>query len=276
MTAFGFTVIRTSARAERIPARGYLGIIVKATLRRIIRLAIAGVPLAASLPAGCGNVYVLPPAPPAERAPPPSRSEVTKPRTAAASTGKATNTGTKPFDEKEIGETAELKLPPEAEAGLPQIDSEKPTTTPEPPSLLSQMTPGTAPNVAAATRLIEEGRQQRDQGHYDKALERYERAVAIDPTNAYGYYFLAQLHYLQKNYDQAIAFASRAATLSARTDRTCLGRVYSLQGAVFEEVGRYPDARKAYQRAVDADPNNLAARVGVARLTEEYPAASPE
>jgi tetratricopeptide (TPR) repeat protein len=42
-----------------------------------------------------------------------------------------------------------------------------------------------------------------------------------------------------------------------------------LEGAAFEAVGRYPDARKAYQKAVEADPNNLAARVGVARLNPQ-------
>jgi Flp pilus assembly protein TadD len=39
-----------------------------------------------------------------------------------------------------------------------------------------------------------------------------------------------------------------------------------LQGAVFEQVGRYPDARKAYQQALGADPQNSAARVALARL----------
>jgi tetratricopeptide (TPR) repeat protein len=132
--------------------------------------------------------------------------------------------------------------------------------------LLTHIGPTTPPNVAAAMRLIEEGRQQLVQQHYDQALDRFERGVTIDPTNAYGYYFLAQLHYLMKKYDQAIAFAGRAVTLATRTDRMSLARAYSLQGAVFEEVGRYADARKAYQKAVEADPNNLAARVGVGRL----------
>jgi Flp pilus assembly protein TadD len=172
------------------------------------------------------------------------------------------------FEETEIGEVAELKPPPSTEEILPEIEPNVVPTAAEPEPLVSHIGPSTPPNVAAAIRLIEEGRQQRDSGHYDQAVEAFERAVAIDPTNAYGYYFLAQVHYLKKNYDQAIAFASRAAVLSARLDRACLGRVYSLQGAVFEEVGRYPDARKAYRRAVDADPNNLAARVGVARLAE--------
>jgi tetratricopeptide (TPR) repeat protein len=105
------------------------------------------------------------------------------------------------------------------------------------------------------------------QGAYDAALDRFERAVAIDPTSAYGYYFLARVHFLRKSYDQAIAFASRAASLTARTDRIWLGRIRSLEAAVFEEVGRYPDARKAYQQALEADPDNLSAQVGIARLS---------
>jgi tetratricopeptide repeat protein len=260
-------------------AHGYhMGIPVKATLRSRARFArTSAVLTTASLLVACHNVHVLPsaPPPPAARVAPTARTEVS-PKPSSAGASKATHVAsTRALDEQEIGEVGELKLPPEAEPILPQLDAQTPPTTPEPDSLLSQITPSTPPNVAAAIRLIEEGRQQRNQGHVDKALERFERAVAIDPTNAYGYYFLAQLHYRQKNYDQAIAFSSRAATLSARTDRTCLGRVYSLQGAVFEEVGRYPDARKAYQRAVDADPNNLAARVGVGRLAQQNPTVQP-
>jgi len=134
-------------------------------------------------------------------------------------------------------------------------------------SLLPRIGPKTPPNVAAAMRLIEEGRQQLVQGRYDQALDRFERGVAIDPTNAYGYYYLAQLHYLMKKYDQAIAVAGRAVTLAAHTtDRAWLARAYGLQGAVFEEVGRYADARKAYQKAVETDPNNVAARVGMGRV----------
>jgi len=159
--------------------------------------------------------------------------------------------------------------PSELEASVPQPAAEippAPATATEVESLLVRITPQTVPNAAAALRLIEDGRAHLRQARYDQALERFERAVAIDPTSAYGYYFLAQLHYEMRKYDQAIAFASRAASLSAQSDRVCLGRAYDLQGRVFEEVGRYPDARRAYQRAVEADPNNAAARGGMARL----------
>ena len=179
---------------------------------------------------------------------------------------------TTPLEESPVGEASELTPPPEATPT--ETPSPTPTTTleggatlGEPESLLTHIGPGTPPNVAAALRLIEDARQQMQQGAYDAALDRLERAVAIDPTNAYGYYFLARVHFLKKNYDQAIAFAGRAASLSAHADRVCLGRIRSLEGAVFEEVGRYPDARKAYQQALEADPDNLSAQVGLTRLS---------
>jgi len=148
-------------------------------------------------------------------------------------------------------------------------------TAMEPGPVVDQIGPATPPNVAAALQLIEEGRRLQTRGGRNQAREHFERAVAIDPTNAYGYFFLARVHFFNRNYDQAIAFASRAVALGARLDPPWLGRVYALQGAVFEEAGRYPDARAAYRRAVATDPHNLTAQVGLGRVTggEETPPA---
>ncbi|MFI5396983.1 MAG: tetratricopeptide repeat protein [Candidatus Binatia bacterium] len=182
------------------------------------------------------------------------------------------STRTPGLEESTIGEAgAFTPAPGVAETPQPtptaEAEADVAVSAGEPESLLTQISSTTPPNVAAALRLIEDGRQRMHQGAYDAALDRFERAVAIDPASAYGYYFLAQVQFFKKNYDQAMAFVSRAASLGGRTDRVSQGRIHSLQGAVFEEVGRYPDARKAYQAAITADPNNLAARVGIARLS---------
>lgn len=146
-------------------------------------------------------------------------------------------------------------------------------TAMEPEPVIRQIGPATPPNVAAALQLIEEGRRLQGRGGRNQAREQFERAVAIDPTNAYGYFFLARVHFFNRTYDQAIAFASRAVALGGRLDPSWLGRVYALQGAVFEEAGRYPDARDAYRRAIAVDARNLAAQVGLGRVTGEAPDA---
>ncbi len=163
--------------------------------------------------------------------------------------------------------TCTASMPPEF--GTP---SPGPRTTPPAESLLTHISATTPPNTIAALRLVEDGRVHLEAGRYDRALERFERAVAIDPTNGYGYYYLALLHFQMKKYDQAVALAARAAAFSGKTDPIWRGRSYALEGTIYEEVGRFADARRAYQRAIVADPNNSPARAGLARLSEPPPA----
>jgi tetratricopeptide (TPR) repeat protein len=138
---------------------------------------------------------------------------------------------------------------------------------PAEPSVLSTITPATAPNVAAATRLTDTARQQMAAGNYPAALEQLERAIAVDPSNVYAYYFLAELHLRHQTYDQAIAFADRAAALARGAAPDWSSRAFTLQGNAFEAAGRFADARAAYERALAVAPNNLAARSGLARLS---------
>lgn len=189
-------------------------------------------------------------------------------------------------DDADIGDTlpraggtptqTPASVTPAAAAVRPQAtEPEVVAAIPRQESLLPRIAPGTPPNQAAALRVIEEGRKLIDARQYDQATDRLERGVSIDPTNAYGYYYLAQVNYLKKDYSQAVAFAGRAVALSARNDRSWVSRAYTLQAEIFEEVGRYRDARNSYTRAVQADPNNLSARVGAARVSpaSEAPAA---
>jgi len=136
----------------------------------------------------------------------------------------------------------------------------------EPPPLLATIDATTAPNVAAATRLVDAGRARMAAGDYGAALEQFERAIVIDQSNPYAYYYLAELHLMHRTYDQAIAFADRAANLSTTRAPEWASRAYTLQGNAFEAAGRFADARGAYTRAVQAAPGNLAAQVGLARV----------
>lgn len=136
----------------------------------------------------------------------------------------------------------------------------------EPPAVEDTIGTGTAPNVAAATRLVAAGRARMAARDYGAALEQFERAIAIDPRNAYAYYYLAELHFVHHTYDQAIIFADRAASLTDARAPEWASRAYTLQGNAFEASGRFADARDAYARAIQAAPGNLAAQVGLARI----------
>jgi tetratricopeptide (TPR) repeat protein len=136
----------------------------------------------------------------------------------------------------------------------------------DPPALAQTIDAGTAPNVAAATRLVDAGRARMAAADYGTALELLERAIAVDSENPYAYYYLAELHFIHHTYDQAIAFADRAAGLSEARAPDWASRAYTLQGNAFEAAGRFADARDAYTRAIEAAPGNLAAQVGLARV----------
>lgn len=191
--------------------------------------------------------------------------------TASAERPKRTGLHPELFDEYEP-----VYAPPTPTAtATPEIPSEPETlveAAPEdlsPPrgeSLDSMIASAGAPNVAAALRLVEQGRQLIEQGRPDAAIDPLERAVSIDPASAQGYYYLAVLHYDRANYSQALAFANRAVVLANSGGHGWTARAYVLQATILERVGRYPDARTAYSRALDSEPANVSARVGLARL----------
>jgi tetratricopeptide (TPR) repeat protein len=133
----------------------------------------------------------------------------------------------------------------------------------EAPSPLGSITATTPPNVAAATRLADTARSKLAAGDDAAALEQLERAIAIDSGNPYAYFFLASLHLSHRTYDQAIAFAERAASLSQPGSPEWTSRAFALQGNAYESAGRFSDARQAYGRALQAAPNNLSAAAGL-------------
>ncbi|HVM96583.1 MAG TPA: tetratricopeptide repeat protein, partial [Candidatus Acidoferrales bacterium] len=120
--------------------------------------------------------------------------------------------------------------------------------------------------VAAGLRLVEEGRLLLVQQQVDAARERFERSLSVDPSGPYAYYFLAQLSYQRQSYDQASAFAGRAAGLARRSTPAWQARIGALQGSVYEAVGKYPEARQAYQQALRVDPGNATARAALGRI----------
>jgi Flp pilus assembly protein TadD len=168
-------------------------------------------------------------------------------------------------EEETVTTIEEEALPDESVGTVPSGDPSTGLSV-GPPALEPTIDSTTAPNVAAATRLADAGRARMAAGDYGAALEQLERAIAIDPENSYAYYYLAELHFLHHTYDQAIAFADRAATLSEAHAPEWASRAYTLQGNAFEAAGRFADARDAYARAIQAAPGNLAAQVGLARV----------
>ncbi len=148
---------------------------------------------------------------------------------------------------------------------LPPAAEEQPSA-PKPPTILASITKETPPQEAASLRLADQGRELFERGDLEGALDRLEKAVRVDPNDPHGYYWLAQVHFRRDRYDQALAFADKAALLFSRSSPPWASQAYVFKGFVFEKIGRYADAREAYRSALQVEPENAAAMSGLSRV----------
>jgi len=145
---------------------------------------------------------------------------------------------------------------------------------PDDSSLLAKITPQTSPQAAASLRLTEEGRKLLAAGQYKKALTRLEKTIAIDSTNPYGYYYLAQAHYRLDHYQESLNFLDVAEGLVG-SDPYWLAEVFALKGENFHAMGFLQRADSSYSQALQLNPRNRVASEGQNRLRGEVPPALP-
>jgi Tetratricopeptide repeat-like domain len=168
-------------------------------------------------------------------------------------------------------ESTPTYTPPSAESG--GGSSEPPYAEEQPPArTATNGLPGypgdnrLLPHEKVALRFITEGERELQQDNLDLAQDRFEAAVELAPLQPYGYYFLARVAFARGGHKQALAFLRKAEVLLARKDPAWLGETVSMEGAVYEDMGEYDRARAAYQRCLEAAPQNLRALSAVARL----------
>jgi tetratricopeptide (TPR) repeat protein len=123
------------------------------------------------------------------------------------------------------------------------------------------------PALNASLRFAEQGRKSLEASKPDDAIRDLGRAISIDPTDPYAYFYLGRAYMMKKDYQQALAFFGRS-EVGLRTVPAWLGEVKSFEGACLEEQGKFPAAALAYKQALDAAPGNLMARTGYGRLSE--------
>ena len=132
-------------------------------------------------------------------------------------------------------------------------------------TLASKINANTTPQRAASLRMTEEGKRLIDSGQYDKALSRIERALAIDASNPYVYYFLGKAHFYLFDYRQSVEFLDVAESLLS-THGFWLGEIHSLKGQNYQELGLLDQAKKSFTAALRFNPKNQGASVGLNRV----------
>jgi hypothetical protein len=128
------------------------------------------------------------------------------------------------------------------------------------------------PALAASLRLTDQAREQILHQHEDDAVQTLGRAISIEPSNPYAYFYLSRAYMLKKNYPQALTFFKRA-ELGFGSDPEWLGETFAFEGLANEQSGQPAAAIACYQKAVVSVPGNLMARVGLTRLAGSEQAA---
>jgi hypothetical protein len=239
----------------------------KIELRRILNgLALALALLAAQ---GCPTQTVyrrpLPPPSTAQRPPyyPPPPDYSTPPPQARAPVERA------PIYEEDLKERRVVPQPEPSARTLPPPPPLPPATPPLPEetSLLAKITATTPPQRAASIRLTEEGRKLLESGDHARALSRLEKTIAIDSTNAYGYYFLAKAHASLGRQNESLRFLDVAESLFSG-EPYWLAEVFALRGENYRALGSIDRASKNYSQALQLNPGNRLAAAGLARVQE--------
>jgi TolA-binding protein len=139
-----------------------------------------------------------------------------------------------------------------------------------------QRVSATDPALAASLRVADQAREQILKGQEGDALQILQRAISIDASNPYAYFYLGRANLEKKNYDQALTFFTRAETQFGGNPQW-LGETLAFEGLVNERSGQTAPAIACYQKALVAVPGNLMARVGLTRLSGEQaaPAIQP-
>ena len=181
---------------------------------------------------------------------------------AAAATGPTADSAGVPVAGEPAPEATPTEAPPPYDVGSVQ------PTAPVSDQPLTGLIASTKdqPALNASLRFAEKGRKALETSKLDDAIRDLGRAISIDPTDPYAYFYLGRAYMLKKDYPQALAFFGRS-EVGVRAVPAWLGEVKSFEGACLEEQGKFPEAAAAYKQALDAAPGNLMARTGYGRLS---------
>lgn len=165
-------------------------------------------------------------------------------------------------------------LSPSPDSSAPQSDGsveEPQVVTSGPPTLPAQNS--LLPLAQVAVSVVTAGVAAMEKEDVARARALFERAIEIAPLQPYSYFFLGRLALVRGEHQKALPMLRKAEILLTRGDQAWRSEAMSTQGAVYEDLGEIPQARRAYRKSLRLFPQNLRAMSALARLAGEEPDA---
>jgi len=104
----------------------------------------------------------------------------------------------------------------------------------------------------------------RDQKNFDGAIEQYKKVIELSPTDISAYVNLASVYQYQlKQVDRAIEIYKQAIEKNPKS-----ADLYVLISLAYEQSGDNDSAKTNYEKALEIDENNVAAKAGMERLAQ--------
>ncbi len=90
-----------------------------------------------------------------------------------------------------------------------------------------------------------------DKGEYDRAIQAYQKAVAINPQGDEAYTYMGIAYGQKEDYDRAIQAFQKAVAINPQSDQA-----YYNMGVAYGQKEDYDHAIEAYQKAVELNPQS--------------------
>ncbi|HLG18966.1 MAG TPA: hypothetical protein VI895_04000 [Bdellovibrionota bacterium] len=121
------------------------------------------------------------------------------------------------------------------------------------------------PRRAASMRVVEEGRKELTKNLYERAAYHFSRAVEIDSSNPFAYFYLGVTRFRSGQFNQAANLFGRSSDLFDLMNNW-RAEALAYRGESLEKTGKIQEAQKAFALALEADASNARAQEGHARL----------
>ena len=123
------------------------------------------------------------------------------------------------------------------------------------------------PKQKISLHLSQKGEQALLQGKFTEASSTLSKAIDLDPSNPFAYYFLGETHYQTGEYQLSIALLEKTERLLGN-NTFWRSKTFVLMGSNYEALKNFPKAISLFEMALISDQHNVIAKDGLDRIIQ--------